>query len=179
VTEAEENVRQICANILTVQSHQKSCTNKRHHALEFEVDDHVYFRVSWMKGVRCFGIKENLAPHYIGLYPILEKYGPLAYQVELSPRLSSVHNVFHVSQLKTCLKPPTDVVIKDNTPLEPDLTYKCYPVKVFDQQDRATRKETIQFYKVQWNDHSKDEATWKCTVRLGRKLTGQSATFVK
>jgi hypothetical protein len=46
-----------------------------------------------MKGVRRFGIKVKLAPHYIGLYPILEKYGPLAYQVELPSRLSGVLNV--------------------------------------------------------------------------------------
>jgi hypothetical protein len=34
-----------------------------------------------MKGVCRFGIKGKLAPHYIGLYPIINKYGP--YQVEL------------------------------------------------------------------------------------------------
>jgi hypothetical protein len=144
---------------LTAQSRQKSYTDKIRRALEFEVGDHIYLRVSPMKGVHRFGIKGNLAPRYIGLYPILEKYGPLAYQVELLSRLFGVHNVFHMSQLKRCLKPPMDVAIEDNTPLEPDLTYKCYPIKVLDQQDRATRKKTIRFYKVQWNDHSEDEAT--------------------
>jgi hypothetical protein len=42
VTEAEEKVRQIHANILTAQSRQKSYTDKRHRPLEFEVGDHVY-----------------------------------------------------------------------------------------------------------------------------------------
>jgi hypothetical protein len=115
-----------------------------------------------LSSVRHFGIRGKLAPRYIGMYPILAKYGPLAYRVGLLSRLSGVHNVFHVSQLKRCLKPPTDVVIEDNIPLEPDLTYKCYPIKVLDQQDRATCKKTIRFYKVQWNDHSKHEATWEC-----------------
>jgi hypothetical protein len=114
-----------------------------------------------MKGVRRFGIKWKLAPRDIGLYPILEKYGPLAYRLELPSRSSSVPNVFHVSQLKRCLKPPMDVAIEDNIPLEPDLTYKCYSIKVLDQQDRTTRKKTIRFYKAQWNDHSEDEATWE------------------
>jgi hypothetical protein len=86
-----------------------------------------------MKDVRHFGIKGMLAPHYIGLYPILEKYGHLAYRVELPSRLPGAHNIFHVSQLKRCLKPPTDVAIEDNIPLESDLTYKCYPTKVLDQ----------------------------------------------
>jgi hypothetical protein len=86
-----------------------------------------------MKGVRRFSIKGKLAPRYIGMYPIIEKYGPTSYQVELPAMLSGVHNVFHVSLLKRCLKPPTDVVIEDTIPLEPDLTYNAHPIKVLDQ----------------------------------------------
>jgi hypothetical protein len=114
-----------------------------------------------MKGVRRFGIKGKLAPRYIGLYPIIDKYGPTSYQVELPARLSGVHSVFHVSQLKRCLKPPTDIVIEYTIPFEPDLTYKAYPTRILDQQDRVTRNKTIRFYKVQWNDHSEDEAAWE------------------
>jgi hypothetical protein len=135
VTEAEEKVKQIQANFLAAQSHQKSYTNKRRSPLEFEVGDHVYLRVSLMKGVRCFGIKGKLAPRYIGPYSIIDKYGPTSYQVELLAKLSRVHNVFHVSQLKRCLKPPTDVIIEDTIPLVSDLTYKAYPIKIQDQQD--------------------------------------------
>jgi hypothetical protein len=42
VTEAEEKVKQIQANILAAQSRQKSYTDKRRNPLEFEVGDHVY-----------------------------------------------------------------------------------------------------------------------------------------
>jgi hypothetical protein len=79
VTEAEEKVKQICANILIAQSHQKSYTDKRCRPLEFEVGDHVYLRVSPMKGVRRFDIKGKLAPRYIGSYPIIDKYEPMSY----------------------------------------------------------------------------------------------------
>jgi hypothetical protein len=88
-----------------------------------------------MKGVCRFGIKGKLAPRYIGPYLIIDKYGSTSYQVELPSKLSGVHNVFHVSQLKGCLKPPTDVVVEDTILLEPDLTYKTRPIKVLDQQD--------------------------------------------
>jgi hypothetical protein len=114
-----------------------------------------------MKGVRCFGIKGKLAPRYIGPYPIIDKYGSTSYQVELPAKLSGVHNVFHISHLKRCLKPPTYMIIEDTIPLEPDLTYKAYSIKVLDQQDRVTHNTTTWFYRIQWNEHSEDEATWK------------------
>jgi hypothetical protein len=85
----------------------------------------------------------------------------MSYQVELLLRLSGVNNVFHISQLKRCLKPLTDIVIEETIPLESDLTYKAYTTKILNQQDRVTRNKTTWFYKVQWNDHSEDEATWK------------------
>jgi hypothetical protein len=144
VIEAEEKVKQIQANILAAQSRQKSYTNKRHSPLEFKVGDHIYLRDSLMKGVCHFGMKGKLPPRYIGPYSIFDKCGPTSYQVELPVKLSGVHNVFHVSQLKRCLKPPTYVVIEDTIPLEPDLTYKAYPIKVLDQQDRVTRNKTTQ-----------------------------------
>jgi hypothetical protein len=114
-----------------------------------------------MNGVRRFDIKGKLAPRYNGPYPIIDKYGLMSYQVELPVRLSGVHNVFHVSQLKRCLKPPTDVVIEDIIPLEPDLMYNARPTNVLDQQDSVTCNKTTRFYKIQWNDHSEDEATWE------------------
>jgi hypothetical protein len=83
----------------------------------------------------------------------------LQHKVELPTMLSGEHNVFHVSQHKRCLKPPTDVVIEDTIPFEPDLAYKAHPIKVLDQQDGVTRNKTTQFYKIQWNDHSEDQAT--------------------
>jgi hypothetical protein len=45
--------------------------------------------------------------------------------------------------------------------LEPDLTYSEYPIRVLDQKDRVTRKRTLKFYKVKWNQHTEEEATWE------------------
>jgi hypothetical protein len=135
MTEAEEKVKQIQANILATKSRQISYADKRRSPLEFEVRDHVYLRFSAMKVVRRFGIKGKLAPHYIGPDSIIDMYGPTSYHVELRVNLSGVHIVFPVSQLKRCLKPPADVVIKHTIPMEPDLTYKTYPINVLDQQD--------------------------------------------
>jgi hypothetical protein len=68
--------------------------------LEFEVDDHVYLRVLPLKGMKWFGVKGKLAPHYIELFPLLEMCGAVAYKLDLPPSLTRVHDTFHVSQLK-------------------------------------------------------------------------------
>jgi hypothetical protein len=129
--------------------------------LEFEVGNHVYLRVSPMKGVKRFGVKGKLAPRYIGPFPILEKCGSVAYKLDLRPSLAGVHDIFHVSQLKKCLKAPVDVVLPEVTPLEADLSYPEHPIKVLDQKDCATRRKTIKFFKIQWSNHSEEEATWE------------------
>jgi hypothetical protein len=83
----------------------------------------VYLKVSPMKGMKRFAVKGKLAPRYIGPFSILEKCGTVAYKLELSPSLAGVHNIFHVSQLKKCLKAPVDIVLPEVVPLEADLTY--------------------------------------------------------
>jgi hypothetical protein len=129
--------------------------------LEFEVGNHVYLRDSPMKGVKKFGVKEKLAPRYIGAFPILEKCETMAYKLDLSPSLAGVHNIFHVSQLKKCLKAPVDIMLPEVTPLEVDLSYPEHPIKILDQKDRVTRRKIIKFFKIQWSNHFEEEATWE------------------
>jgi hypothetical protein len=94
--------------------------------LEFEVGSHMYLRVSPMKDVKRFGMKEKLAPHYIGSFPILEKCGTVAYKMDLPP-LVGVHDIFHVPQLKKCSKAPVDIVLPKVTLLKADLSYHEQP----------------------------------------------------
>jgi hypothetical protein len=96
--------------------------------LYFQVGDHVYLKVSPMKGVSRFGVKGKLAPRYIGPFLILEQCGPVAYRLQLPETLSIVHNVFHVSQLKKCLRVLDQIVEVIDVALEPDLTYSEYPI---------------------------------------------------
>jgi hypothetical protein len=160
VEEAEAIVRRIQDNLKAAKSLQETDANKRRQPLEFEVGNHVYLRVSPMKGVKRFGVKEKLAPRFIGPFPILERCGTAAYKLDLPPSLAGVHDIFHVSQLKKYLMAPMDVVLLDVTPLEADLSYPEHPIKVLDQKDRVTRRKIIKFFKIEWSNHSEEEATW-------------------
>ncbi|WVZ83319.1 hypothetical protein U9M48_030480 [Paspalum notatum var. saurae] len=161
VTQAEKQVKFIHSNLKTAQSRQKSYSDKRRRPLVFEKDDHVYLRVSPMKGVHRFGVKGKLAPRYFGPFKITEQCGPVAYRLELPPHLAAVHDVFYISQLKKCLRVPEEVIDTSQIQIQPDLTYQEQPIKILDQKQRSTRIRTINFYKVQWRNHSEEEATWE------------------
>ena len=97
----------------------------------------------------------------MGPYKILRQCCPVAYRLQLPKILSAVHKVFHVSQLKRCLWVPDEAVEVEGLPLQPDLTYVEHPVKILDEKERVTRNSVVKFYKVQWQNHSEDEATWE------------------
>jgi hypothetical protein len=149
VKEAEEKVQKIIHNMKKAQARQKGYADKRRMPLYFHEGDYVYLKVSPIKGVSRFGVKGKLAPRYIGPFPVLEQCGPVAYRLQLPETLSAVHNVFHVSQLKKCLRIPDRTVEVTDVVLEPDLTYSEHPIRVLDQKDKVTRRKTLKFYKIQ------------------------------
>jgi hypothetical protein len=56
----------------------------------------------------------------------------MAYQLELPDNLSDVHNVFHVSQLKRCLRVPKKQLPMEELSVQDDLAYTEYPIKILD-----------------------------------------------
>ena len=138
--------------------------------MQFEVGDHVYLRVSPTKGVQRFGVKGKLAPRYVGPYEITEICGPVAYRVRLPPRLAAVHDVFHVSPLKKCVRVPSEIIEQTEILVEPDLSYVEYPIKVLDQKERVTRRKAVRMYKIQWSHHTEEEATWETESYLNQNF---------
>ena len=78
--------------------------------LEFEVGDHVFLNVMPKRGVIRFGKREKLLPRFIEPIEILERVGTVACRLALSPNMSGVHEVFHVSMLQKYTPDPAHVV---------------------------------------------------------------------
>nr|CAI44654.1 OSJNBa0004L19.17 [Oryza sativa Japonica Group] len=159
--EAEAKVRIIRDNLKVAQSRQKSYADNRRRDLEFAVDDFVYLRVTPLRGVHRFQTKGKLAPRYVGPFRIIARRGEVAYQLELPASLGNVHDVFHVSQLKKCLRVPSEQADSEQIEVREDLTYVERPVKILDTMERRTRNRVIRFCKVQWSNHAEEEATWE------------------
>ncbi|GKD21617.1 hypothetical protein Tco_1223320, partial [Tanacetum coccineum] len=58
--------------------------------------------IPW-KGVVRFRKKGKLALRYVGPFEVLERISLVAYRLRLPEELSSVHDTFHVLNLKKCL----------------------------------------------------------------------------
>jgi hypothetical protein len=73
----------------------------------------------------------------------------MAYQLELPDNLTDVHNVFHVSQLKKCLRVLEKQLPMEELSVQGDLTYTEYTIEILDTLTRVTRNKVIKMCKVQ------------------------------
>ena len=114
-----------------------------------------------MKKVQRFGVKRKLAPRYIGPYKIIRRRGLVAYKLQLPPEMRAIFNVFHVSQLKKCLRVPEEAIEPASVKIQSYLTYEERPIRVLETMERVTHSKVIKFYKVVWNNHSEQDAMWE------------------
>ena len=59
--------------------------------------------------------------------------------------------MFHVSQLKKCLRVPEEQIQLEEITVKGDLTYEEFPVKILETAERVTRSQVIRTCKVQRN----------------------------
>jgi hypothetical protein len=137
--DADRQVQMVRESLKVAQSRQKSYADKSRRDLSFEIRDFVYLKVSRVRGTRRFKVKGRLAPRYVRPFKIVDRRGEVTYQLELPPQLSDVHDVFHVSQLKKCLRVLEEQLPMEELDLGGDLTYSERPVKILDTAKRVTR----------------------------------------
>ena len=90
-----------------------------------------------------FGKRGKLSPRYIGPYEIVSKVGPVAYRLKLPPKLSRIHDTFHVSMLRKYIPDASHVLREQLVQLKENLTYKEIPVQIVDRKERVLRNKVI------------------------------------
>ena len=91
--------------------------------------------------------------------------------MELPQSLLGVHDVFHVSQLKKCLRVPEEQISLEELTVKEDLTYEEFLVKILEMTERVIRSQVIKMCKVQWNRFTEDEATWEREENMNLRKT--------
>jgi hypothetical protein len=125
-------------------------------------------KMSPIRGTKRFGVKGKLVPRYIGPYQFQAICGVVAYQLSLRENLFAVHDVFHMSQLKKCLRVPEEQLPMEGLEVQEDLTYIEKPTQILETADRVTRRNTIRMCKVKWGHYLEEEGN------LGKRRRSKS-----
>ncbi|GKD53941.1 putative reverse transcriptase domain-containing protein [Tanacetum coccineum] len=123
--------------------------------------DYVLLKVSPWKGVIRFGKKWKLAPRFVGPFEIIEKVGPVPYQLDLPKKLDGVHDTFYVSNLKKCLADLTLQVPLDEIQVDAKLNFVEEPVEILEREFKKLKRSRIAIVKVWWNLKRGLEFTWE------------------
>ncbi|GKA70867.1 hypothetical protein Tco_0777006, partial [Tanacetum coccineum] len=143
VQETTDKIVQIKEKLKAVRDRQKSYADNRRKPLEFEVRDRGLLKVSPWKGVIRFGKKGKLAP--------------------------SVHETFHVSNLKKCLADANLHVPLDEIKIDKTLRFVGEPVEIMDREVRSLERSKISLVKVRWNSKRGPEFTWEREYHMKSK----------
>nr|GEV78632.1 putative reverse transcriptase domain-containing protein [Tanacetum cinerariifolium] len=125
------------------------------HELVLEIVDKVVLLKEKLKATRdwrsAFGKKGKLASRYVGPSEIFEMISLVAYRLRLSEELNSVHDTFHVSNLKKRLADANLYVSLDEIKVNKTLRFIAKHVEIMDREIKKLKRRKIALVKVRWN----------------------------
>ncbi|CAN6720302.1 unnamed protein product [Malus baccata var. baccata] len=147
-------------NLVAAQGKMKVQADKKRIERVFEVGDWVYLiLVPYQHKSLATHHSHKLQPRFNGPFRVLAKVGNVAYKIQL-PNHSKLHHVFHVSCLKKHLGENVQTTIAlpvfTDTGILQEVPIAILARRMVKKGDTATTEAL-----VQWQNHSKDDATWE------------------
>ena len=99
----EQEIQIVWKNLKAAWDRQKIYADQQWVFKEFQVGEHAYLHIKAKKNSLRIRPCTKLAPRYYEPFEILERIGPVAYRLALSPAVK-FHDVFHVSLFKRYVK---------------------------------------------------------------------------
>jgi hypothetical protein len=171
LSQRELMLRIIRNNLLRAQQRMKHQSDKKRTERVFQMGDKVYLKLQpYIQSSVATRANHKLSYKYFGPYEVLQKVGAVAYRLRL-PESSSVHPVFHVSQLKQYIKPTCAVSATPPTAA----TSLCYPVQVLQRRSIARGGHQVEQVLVRWSDCDEALDTWEDEITLQRQFPAAAA----
>ena len=161
IRDTSKKVILIRQRLLMAPSWQKSYADMRRLPLEFKVGEHSFLKVMPKRGLVRFGKRGKLSPMFIGPFKILKRVGTVAYRLALLASMLGVHEVFHVSMLRTYTQDPAHVVDWGEIEVDTDGTFEERPMCIMDSRDQVLRRKTVRLVRVIWRHRGVEESTWE------------------
>ncbi|KAK1651077.1 hypothetical protein QYE76_068882 [Lolium multiflorum] len=137
----------------------------------FDVGDAVFVKLQpYVQVSVARRANHKLSFRYYGPYNIIKCINPVAYKVDL-PSSSRIHPVFHVSQLRKCLKPGTPA--STTLPIPPD--HLVFPVRVIARRWHRSANGMREQVQVEWSDPMATDITWEDAVELQQRFPASTA----
>jgi hypothetical protein len=112
------------------------------------------------KSLIKFGRGDKISPRFMGPFEIMERKGPVAYQLALPDSLRHMHDVFHVSVLRHYIHDPTHVIDMSYFQVYDEGTLMVEPIRILDHRIRQLWHRIVDQVKVQWDNYSPHSVTW-------------------
>lgn len=156
----DEAIKLLKFHLLKAQIRQAQHADRKRTEHAFSLGDFVFLKLHPYKQHTLRHKPFNkLLPKFYGSFKVTEKIGHTAYQLELPPN-ASIHNVFHVSQLKLCPNPTATSMtalpafaVTIGATLEPESLLDRKMVK----QGRVAATKVL----VKWKARPPEQATWE------------------
>jgi hypothetical protein len=151
-------------HLLRAQARMKVQADKHRSERSFAVGDWVYLKLQpYVQSSLAPRSNQKLAFKYFGPFRVIARIGSVAYKLELPPS-SSVHPVFHVSQLKQSAGPfPVSSTLPADT--------AAFQVPEAILQRRWTEADqSVEQVLIKWTGMSPALATWENLVALKQRF---------
>ncbi|KAI3701923.1 hypothetical protein L6452_27412 [Arctium lappa] len=169
VQETADKVKGIHERLKVAQDRQKSYADKKTRPIEFQVGDCVMLKVSpWMEIIR-FGKRGKLIPRFLGPFTVIKRVGLQAYQLELPPEMSGIHNTFHVCYLRKCLAEEYSVIPLFEIRVDEENRCIEKPEAILEKKTKKLRHKEVTMVKVQWKHHCGANVTWEAEEDMKRR----------
>jgi len=166
-------LKQLKTNLEVSVNRMKQMVDRKQRDVSFEVDSLVLLKLHPYRQQTTFKrVHQKLASHYYGPYLVLEKYGSIAYKLQL-PAHSRIHPIFHMSLLKPfhTTAGQADPHQTELPPVVDDGVVILEPQMILDTRWIKHGGHIIEESLVHWKNLPTDDATWEPTEQLLAKFS--------
>jgi hypothetical protein len=135
--------------------HEKQAGQSRSER-QFKVGDRVFIKLHpYVQSSLSPRANQNLSFKYFGPFPIIQRIGTVTYKL-LLPATSSIHPVFHISQLK-----PAVLGTKVSSAFPSDIELPRFLEKILQHLLGSSAGKQVPKVQVQWSNWPPELATWE------------------